>query len=521
MSIVYIVGAGPGDPGLMTVRGRECLRAADVVLYDRSIPPQLLRDARPGAERIEVGAAAPEAIEQEAICYLLAEKAREGKVVARLKWGDPFVFDRGGSEALFLHEQGIRFEVVPGVLAAVGASAFAGIPLTYPGAGDALVMLRGHEDGGHSRRDVDWPALARIDGTLVTYAGPDDVTQILTSLMLHGRGPDEPAALIYDGTLGTQRTLAGSLRDLSEAATVSSERRPAILVVGRVAALREHLRWFDARPLFGLRVLVTRPREQAAELVALLESAGAQTLVAPMIRILPPDDYRPLDQACADITGYDWVVFSSRNAVEPFVTRLLASPHDLRALHGVRLCAVGPATAEQLAACGLKVDLIPAEHKAEGVVRAIFSAGAVGGQRVLLPRSDIGREVIADDLRKQGAQVTEVVAYRTVTADADRDPGLDVYRLLLERQIDIVTFTSASAVRAFVQLLGAEPAADLLRDLAVAAIGPVTAEAATQWKIQTTIMPSDYTIPAMVDEIVRHAGSIRAGQARLTRAETE
>src|SRR5213596_2585863 len=256
-SIVYLIGAGPGDPGLITVRGLQCLAAADVVLYDHLVHPRLLRYARAEAEKIDVGVAAPQALEQEAICYLLAEKAREGKTVARLKWGDPFVFDRGGSEALFLHEQGVRFEVVPGVPAGIAVPSYAGVPITYPGGGDTLTFVRGHEAQGKTRASIDWDCLARLDGTIVCYAGPEQIGQMLGSLLSHGRPAEDPAAIVYDGTLPSQQTIMGSLEEVAKTIAQSADRRPGILVVGRVGALREHLRWFDVKPLFGKRVLVT------------------------------------------------------------------------------------------------------------------------------------------------------------------------------------------------------------------------------------------------------------------------
>jgi uroporphyrinogen III methyltransferase/synthase len=503
-SIVYLIGAGPGDPGLITVRGMQCLAMADVVLYDHLVHPRLLRHARPDAETIDVGVAAPQPLEQEAICYLLAEKAREDKIVARLKWGDPFVFDHGGSEALFLHEQGVRFEVVPGVPAGVGFPSYAGVPITYPGGGDTITFIRGHEDEGKTPAALDWASLARLDGTLVCYAGPQQVPHILQELIAHGRPPDESVAIVYEGTLPTQQTIVGSLDDIAARAGRSADRRPAVLIVGRVVALREHLRWFDERPLFGKRVLVTRPREQAAELVERLEAEGADTVEAPMIRMEPPDDYGPLDEACARAGTFDWIIFSSAVAVDAFIDRLLKSPLDLRALGGVKLCAVGPATADRLARHGLKVDLTPAEYRAEAVIHAISQTTSVRGLKILLPHADIGREVIADELRKQGADVTEVVAYRTVATDPEHEGEPDVYRMLLERSLDVVTFTSPSAVRSFVGMLGREPAADLLRTTLVAAIGPVTAKAATQFGIQTAIVPEAYTVPALVDAIVQY-----------------
>jgi uroporphyrinogen III methyltransferase/synthase len=500
-SIVYLIGAGSGDPGLMTVRGMQCLASADVVLYDHLVSGRLLRYARPDAEMIDVGAVAPALREQEAICYLLAEKAHEGKTVARLKWGDPFVWARGGTEALYLHEQGVRFEVIPGVPAGIAVPSYAGIPITYPGAGDTVTLIRGHEDDGKTRSAVDWACLARLDGTLVCYAGPQQLPHVLSGLLAHGRPADTAAALIYDGTLPTQQTVTGTIGEFARTLKGSDDRRPAVLVIGRVVSLREHMRWFDARRLFGKRILVTRPREQAADLVERLEFMGADVVEAPMIRILPPDDYGPLDEACARVSGFDWIIFSSANAVEAFVERLLAGPQDLRALSGVKLCVVGVATGERLGRYGIKVELTPSEYRAEAVLRAMAELGSMRGAQVLIPHADIGREVVADELRRQGAEVTEVVAYRTVAADADADGGPDVYKMLLERRIDVVTFTSPSAVRNFVHLLGDEPAADLLRTTAVASIGPVTADAAARCNIATAIQPERYTIPAMVDAI--------------------
>jgi len=327
---------------------------------------------------------------------------------------------------------------------------------------------------------------------------------MLRALLAHGRPPEDSAAVVYDGTRPTQETIAGTLAEIAETVEQGADRRPAILVVGRVVALREHLRWFDARPLFGKRILVTRPKDQSMELVERLEAMGAEAIEAPMIRILPPEDDGPLEEACARAGDFDWIIFSSANAVDAFIGRLLAGPADLRALGGVKLCGVGPGTAEHLTRLGLKVDLVPSEYRAEAVLRALSDSGGVRGLKVLLPHADIGRELIADELRKQGADVTEIVAYRTIAVEADREGEPDIYRMLLERSVDVVTFTSASAVRNFVRILGAEPAADLLAATVVACIGPVTAEAAAQSNISTTIQPSNYTIPALVDAIAKH-----------------
>jgi uroporphyrinogen III methyltransferase / synthase len=501
---VSIVGAGPGDPGLISVRGLRALKAADVVVYDHLVHARLLRSARADAERIDVGPAAPEPMQQDAICFLLAEKAREGKSVVRLKWGDPYVFDSGGREAMFLHEQGVPFEVIPGIPAAIGAPGYAGVPVTYPGAGDTLVLVRGHEAETDEPPDVDWARLAGLAGTIVCYGSARQIASIVRKLIANGRAADETAALIYNGTMPDQKTIDGPLERLAEEASRTQPRIPAILVVGAVAGLRAHLRWFDERPLFGRRIVVTRSREQAAELVEMLEDLGAEAIEAPAIRVGPPDNLEPLDRAAADVASFDWIVFTSANGVDHFMRRLLAGPSDVRALGGVKICTIGPSTASRLSRYGIKVDLTPDEYRAEAIVDVLKAQGDLHGKRFLLPRADISRELLADELREAGADVTEVAAYRTLPADAERDGDRDVYRMLLDRQVDAITFTSASTVRNFVTMIGEEPAADLLRTTVIASIGPVTAEAAQQLGIQTTVMPTTYTIPALVQALVNH-----------------
>ena len=501
---MFLVGAGPGDPGLLTVAGLHCLQKADVVIYDHLIPPQLLKQARPGAELLDVGTSSPTAMAQEAINYLLAEKAREGKTVARLKWGDPFVFDRGGEEALFLHEQGIPFEVIPGIPAGIAVPAYAGVPLTYPGGGDTVTLLRGYEGEGRAAPDVDWGSLAKLEGTVVCYAGPQQIPRILEALRANGWPGEERAAIVYHGTLPAQETVTGTLDELIGAVAQRPRREPAVLVLGRVVGFREHLRWFDARPLFGRRVLVTRPRDQAAELVDRLTTLGAQAVEAPMIRIDPPEDPGPLLRAAEDPAQFDWIVFTSVNAVDAFMHAVLNGERDVRALKGPRLCTVGTGTADRLARYGIKVDLVPGEFRAEAVLQTLARRGPLDGTRVLLPRADIGREVILDQLRAAGAIVTDVVAYRTTLEDSQRADDPDVYGMLLQGHIDVVTFTSPSAVRNFARLYGADAAADLLKSTVVATIGPVTAEAAAQLGIAVTVQPSAYTVPALVDAIAAH-----------------
>jgi uroporphyrinogen III methyltransferase/synthase len=507
--VVYLIGAGPGDPGLITVRGLACLSSADVVLYDHLVHPRLLAYAPADAERIDVGTASPQAMAQEAICYLLAEKAREGKTVARLKWGDPFVFDRGGEEALFLHEQGVPFEVVPGIPAAIGIPGYAGVPLTYPGGGDTVTLVRGHEDESQTAPQIDWASLAKLKGTIVCYAGTRQLPAILESLISHGRSKNDPAAVIYEGTLPGQHTVDGTLAELADRTNSERQRRPAILVVGRVAALREHLRWFDNRPLSGRRVVVTRPREDAADLSDRLAAAGAEAIEAPMIRISPPESWALLDKAVEQIDSFGWIVFTSVNAVDHFMQRLYRTG-DVRALGHVRVCTVGPSTRDRLLRYGVRSDLVPVDFRAEGVVAALAAAAPLDGVRVLVPCADVGRERLVEALTEAGAAVTGIVAYRTLPPepDADRDP--DVYRMLLDRTIDAMTFTSAASVRNFAATYGAEQAADLLQQTVVAVCGPVTAEAAARLGIPVTLMPKEYTVGALVQALADHYRGVPA-----------
>ena len=501
---VYLIGAGPGDPGLMTVHGLECLRAADAVVYDHLVPRRLLKHARTDAELIDVGKASPQPLAQDAICYLLAEKARDGKIVARLKWGDPFVFDRGGEEAFFLHEQSVPFEVVPGIPAAVAVPAYAGVPVTYPGGGDTITLIRGHEDESRTLPALDWASLARLNGTVVCYAGPRQLPLLLEALHSNGWPEDGQAVIVYHGTLPQQETVSGTIAELLDGLRARPRHAPATIVVGRVVGLRPHLRWFDSRPLFGRRVLVTRPRDQALELVGRLTLLGADAIEAPLIRIEPPGDLGPLQEAAAASDRFDWIVFTSTNAVDAFMKALLEGEGDVRTMKGPRLCAVGPGTAERLVRYGIKVDLLPGEFRSEALVAAIAAAGSVNGARVLLPRANIGSDVVADELRHAGAIVTDVVAYRTLLNDTPRPGEPDVYKLLLEGRIDVVTFASPSAARSFVTIYGAEPAADLLNQTVVAVIGPATAEATRQLGLPVTIQPDTYTIGALVDAIASH-----------------
>ena len=500
---VSVIGAGPGDPGLISVRGLQLLSRADVVIYDRAAA-SLLRWARPDAETIEAGEPAEGSIAQEAISMLIADKAREGRKVARLKWGDPFVFDSGGKEALFVHEQQIPFEVVPGIPAAIGASAYAGIPLSYPGSGDAIVLLRGSEHSADGLPDVDWSALAKLDGTIVCTVSGRQGASVIHALLSHGRRGDTPAALIYQGTFTTQRTVGGTIAELATTLAEPAAQEIATLVIGEVASLRDHLRWFDVRPLFGKRIIITRSRDQARELADELERLGAQTIEAPLFRMAPAEDPEAIDRAAASADANQWIVFASANSVTKFFAALVSGPRDMRAIGNVSICAIGPTTIDRLEARGIKADVAVPEVRLDVIVEALSAAGSLDGQRVLIVRPDYLREGLATELARHGASVTDLVAYRTAAASSESAEAQNIYRQLLEGRVDAVTFTSPTAVRRFADLIGNEQAADLLNTTVVAALGPVTKEAAEQLGITTAIVAKSFTVDALVSALVAH-----------------
>jgi uroporphyrinogen III methyltransferase/synthase len=506
---VCIIGAGPGDPSLITARGWRLLATADVVVYDRATSG-LLRWARADAERLDVGAPAELDTAQDAISMLLAEKAREGLVVARLKWGDGFVFDSAAKEALFLHEQGVPFEVVPGIPPAIGTTAYAGIPITYPGGPDTVVLIRGYESESDAPPDVNWQALARLEGTIVCYASGRLAATILRELMHQGVPPDRAAALIYRGTQASQDTVTGTLAELLERLSVG-QAPPGLLVVGEVANLRTHARWFDERPLFGKRIVVTRSREQARDLCEALENLGAQAVEAPTFTLSAPEDPEAVERAAASADTYAWIIFESANAVGKFLGALSRGPRDFRALGGVSICAIGPSTAERLAAHGLKPDVVIPEYREEEVGETLNDRRAITDQRVLLVRPDHLRDLLASDLARRGAIVTDLVAYRTTAEAADTPAAQELYRMLLDGAIDAVTFTSATGVRRFVDLYGQDQAVDLLNTTVVAAIGPVTAAAAAELGIHTAIVPKTYTVDGLIQAVVDYFAGSRSG----------
>jgi uroporphyrinogen III methyltransferase / synthase len=487
----------------MTVRGLRLLASADVVVYDEA-SALALRWARPDAERISAGAPAERDTAQDALSMLIAEKARDGLTVARLKWGDPFVFDSGAKEALFLHEQGISFEVVPGVPAAIGTAAYAGIPVTYPGAGDTFVLVRGHEDVSSPVPDVDWAALAHLDGSLVCVAGGKLLPGILQKLIDAGANTDTPAAVVYGGTLAAQRTVTGTIQELLDQTAGESGGEGGMLVVGAVTSLREHLRWFDERPLFGRRIVVTRSPEQAGELVEMLEALGAQAIVAPTFRIVPAEDPEALDRAAASVDDYQWVVFESASAVTRFLSALTRGPRDLRTLGHVQICALGPSTADRLAAAGIKADVVAPEVGLGSIGDAIEGGAPLRDQRVLVVRPGHLHDVVGEDLTRRGALVTDLVAYRTEPGNPDSPAAHDLYRQLLDNSVDAVTFTSPTAVQRFAALVGQEQAADLLNTTTVAAIGPVTAAAVVALGAREPLIPESFTVDGLVELLTEH-----------------
>ncbi len=502
---VYLIGAGPGDPGLITLRGVTRLGEADVVIYDYLANPRLLSYAKPGAELIYVGKKGGEAdaTSQEEIDRLLVEKALAGKVVARLKGGDPFIFGRGGEEAEELFRGGVPFEVVPGVTSATAVPAYAGIPLTHRDRASTVAFLTGHEDPSKDYSSIDWEKVATGFGTLVFLMGIGNLPSIVDKLVKHGRSGDTPAAVIQWGTKPEQRTVTGALGEIAALAEAHGLGPPAILVVGDVVGLRERLEWYERRPLFGKRILVTRAREQANDFTELLEAQGAAVVQIPLISVVPPKTWALLDRAIGQLESFQWIIFTSVNGVEAFFGRLRALRQDARRLGGAKVCAIGPATADAIERHSIVPDLIPAEFRAEGIVKA-FAERDLLGARILLPRAEVARGLLPAELEKRGATVEVVPTYRTVRAAADREL---LKQLLQDRKIDLVTFTSSSTVTNFLDALDTEDLKALMDGVRIACIGPITAETAERSGLRVDIMPAQYTIPSLAESIIAYYGA--------------
>lgn len=494
---VYLIGAGPGDPGLLTCKGRQVLSEADVVVYDYLAGNELLSLARPDAEFIYVGKiAGNHAMKQGDINKLLIAKAKEGKVVARLKGGDPYIFGRGGEEAEELVDAGVPFEEIPGISSSIAGPAYAGIPLTHRAYSSSVTIITGHEDPTKPGSVHNWDALARSASTLVFLMGMKNLPEIAAKLMEAGMSGDTPAALVHWGTTDRQRSLASTLADLPDAAVREGFTNPSIIVVGDVVKLKDKLDWFEKKPLFGRTVVVTRAREQASDSAAMLASRGARVIQFPTIRIVPMPDYAELDDAVSHLSRYGWVVFTSVNGVRFFRQRLDALGLDARALGSVKVAAIGPATARAVEGMGIRPDLVPASYVAEGVAQAMLDLG-MKGQKVLLPRAAEARDVLPRALREASAEVDVIAAYENVPSDEHRE---QVMEALEAGTLDCVTFGSSSTVRNF---LASIPLDELKKHPGVrfAAIGPVTADTMRSLGLNPDIQPEAFTIPALVDAV--------------------
>lgn len=495
---VALVGAGPGDPGLLTIRGRDLLKSADVVVYDRLVDAEVLGHVRPDAELIDVGKIPGDGGRRQAeINDLLVAQARAGRRVVRLKGGDPFVFGRGGEEAAWLAEHGIAFEIVPGVTSAIAAPAYAGIPLTHRDVASSFTVVTASESPDKPDSSIAWDKLAQGGGTLVVLMGWRNLAGVADTLIRHGRRPDTPAAVVQWGTEPFQRTVVGTLSDIDGRARDAGLSAPVVVIVGDVVSLRQTLRWFDDRPLFGKRVLVTRTRTQAGRLSRLLRERGAQAIELPTIDIRPLPDYGSLDRALGRLSDYAWVVFTSANAVEAVFARLAAMALDTRAFGKVRVAAIGPATVEALASRGLVADLMLDVFTSNAIVDAMRGRLSPGA-RVLLPRADIAPDSLREGLSVNGAKVDDVTAYRTVAPATTGD------RLgsILAAGIEVATFTSSSTVRNLLSALNGK--ADRISGATIACIGPVTAGTAREMGLKVDIVADVHTVAGLVDALERH-----------------
>lgn len=494
---VSLVGSGPGDPGLITVKGMRRLREADVVIFDRLAAPELISNVSAEVELIDAGKQPGNpGLGQEEINRLLIEKARAGKRVVRLKGGDPFVFGRGGEEALACARAGIRFEVVPGVTSGIAAPAYAGIPVTHRGVSTSVTLVTGHEE--NSRDAVIWGELARTHGTLVLMMSVASLPEISAALIEGGLGPATPAAAIEWGTRPSQRVIIASLGDLPERATEARLRAPAAIVVGDVVSLRAEIGWLERQPLWGRTILVTRAREQASQLAMILADLGAEVVTFPLIAIESAEDTRPLLDALERLGGggFSWVVFTSANGVERASSAMAEVGLDSRAFAGVKVAAIGPATADALGRIGITADLIADVASSEGLLDTFPKDGR--GEQVLLIRAETGREVLPRGLRERGFDLEEVAAYRTVIVDDGAD---DLKSKIAEGEIDLVTFTSSSTVRHFVDLIGTNHLPEI-----VACIGPATARTARDLGITPTLVAEEHTIDGLVEALIDHLG---------------
>jgi uroporphyrinogen III methyltransferase/synthase len=502
---VYLVGAGPGDPGLITLRGKYLLERAEVLVYDYLANPKLLKYVPKSAKLIYAGkkGGTKHTHTQEEINQMLVDWALAGKTVVRLKGGDPFIFGRGGEELEELVKAGVPFEVVPGVTSATAAATYAGIPITHRGYTASVAFITGHEEPGKENSNIDWSKLATGAGTLVIYMGIKNLPIIVTNLIGNGRDPQTPVAVVRWASTPEQHTVVATLETIVGRVEEEGIKPPALIIVGEVVSLRDTLDWFEKRPLFGKRIVVTRTREQASELVTALESHGAECLEYATIQIAPPDSYDILDEELERLNEYHWILFSSINAVQYFFERLYAKGLDARDLKGPDVAAVGRATADFLLHYGIVADLIPATYTAEGLAESLLDFG-VEGRNVLIPRAVKAREFLPETLRGAGAQVTVAPVYQNVPPLGYKE---ELRAELAGGKIDMVTFTSSSTVTHFLTMLDAgsvDELKGLLRGVKIAAIGPVTAKTVTDNGLSVDVQPETFTLADMVNAIVHY-----------------
>jgi uroporphyrinogen III methyltransferase/synthase len=495
---VYLVGAGPGDPGLFTLKGKAVLERADCVIYDILANDRLLRFTRPDCERIFVGNLGPRPnIRQTEINRLMVLKAREGRVVVRLKGGDPFIFGRGGEEAMELVKAGIPFEVVPGISSGYAAPAYAGIPVTHREFVSGVSFITGHEDPEADGSGLDWANLAPAGNTLVFFMSSKNLPAIATALVKHGRKPETPVAVIRWGTKAEQQVTVGTLADIITKAPEIHP--PSIIVVGEVVNLREHLNWFERLPLFGKTIVITRARDQAGALRDALEELGAQTIAIPTIEIRDPASWEPLDQAIGRLEEFHYLLVTSANGARNFLHRLDVCGRDVRDLKGLIIGAIGPATAAEFAKTGVKVDFIPNEYRAEGLLE-VLSGRDIKGKHFLIPRARVARDLVPRVLAKRGARVDVVAAYETALPEF----GPDELNRLLTPVPDLITFTSSSTATHFARLLGDRPIIEALAGVAIASIGPITSATLRKLGVKVTVEARESTVPGLVRAITEH-----------------
>lgn len=496
---VYLIGAGPGDPGLLTLKAKHCLEIADAVVYDYLADPRIVAFSNKTAEMIYVGKqSANHAMSQWQINELLVKLANEGKIVARLKGGDPLVFGRGGEEAMELTKAGLPFEFVPGVTSAIAAAAYAGIGVTHRAVATSFAVVTGHEDPTKPESQINWKGLATSVDTLVFLMGVENIEKISAQLVANGRPADTPAAVVRWGTRPEQRTLITTLGEAAADVVRTGMKPPAIFVVGDVVNLRSQLQWYDNKPLFGKTVVVTRARAQASALTAKLEAEGAKVIEVPAIKIVPPADSAPMDNAIYNLNDYKWLILTSANGVDYFFEHLKAAGKDARALCDTKVAAIGSATAKQLEQYGIIADLVPSEYKAENLADEL--AGKIAkGEKILVARAKVAREVLINRLRELGAQVDVVVAYETIADCENKD---ELIAALEAADNDVVTFTSSSTVTNLLEILGDKK--DLLNKAALASIGPITSSTLVKNGFTPSIEAKEYTIDGLTEAILEH-----------------